>query len=66
MAHRAGRAQRLVALFVLGCLLFTFPLLALFDGGGTVLGIPRLYAWLFGAWTGFIAAMMLVMERRGP
>ena len=31
MAHRAVQAQRLVALFVLGWLLFTFPLLAVFD-----------------------------------
>ena len=66
MAHRAGRAQRLVALFVLGWLLFTFPLLAVFDSGGTVFGIPRLFAWLLGAWAALIVAMSLVAGRRGP
>jgi hypothetical protein len=63
MAHRAIQAQRLVALFVLGCLLFSFPLLSLFNTGGTVLGIPVLYAYLFGVWIGFIALMILVIER---
>ncbi|HUG26385.1 hypothetical protein [Piscinibacter sp.] len=63
MAHRAIQAQRLVALFVLGCLLFSFPLLSLFNTGGTVLGIPVLYAYLFGVWIGLIALMILVVER---
>jgi hypothetical protein len=44
MAHRAIHAQRLVALFLLGCLLFSYPLLSLFNVGGTVGGIPVLYA----------------------
>ena len=63
MAHRAVQAQRLVALFVLGCLLFSYPLLAVFDTGGVAFGIPVLYAYLFGAWIGFIALMSAVAER---
>lgn len=63
MAHRAIQAQRLVALFVLGCLLFSFPLLSLFNTGGTVFGIPVLYAYLFGVWIGFIAVTILIIER---
>ena len=63
MAHRAIQAQRLVALFVLGCLLFSFPLLSLFNTGGTVFGIPVLYAYLFGVWIGFIALTILILER---
>jgi hypothetical protein len=65
MANRAVQAQRLAALFVLGCLLFSFPLLALFNTGGTVFGIPVLYAYLFGMWAGLIALMILVIERSG-
>ena len=65
MAQRAVQAQRLVALFVLGCLLFSFPLLALFNTGGTVFGIPVLYAYLFGVWIGFIALTILIVERSG-
>jgi hypothetical protein len=63
MANRAVQAQRLVALFVLGWLLFSFPLLSLFNTGGTVFGIPVLYAWLFGVWAALIAVMVLVVER---
>jgi len=63
MANRAVQAQRLVALFVLGWLLFSFPLLSLFNSGGTVFGIPVLYAWLFGVWAALIAVMVFVVER---
>jgi hypothetical protein len=56
-------AQRLVALFLLGCLLFNFPLLALFNQGGEVFGIPMLYAYIFGVWLSLIALMAFVAER---
>ena len=56
-------AQRLVALFVLGCLRFSYPLLSLFNSGGTLWGMPLLYAYLFGAWAGLIALMVLVIEK---
>jgi hypothetical protein len=62
MANRILRAQRLVAVFMLGCLLFSYPLLALFDSGGEVFGIPLLFAYLFGAWALLIVAMILVVE----
>ena len=63
MANRTLWAQRLVALFLLGCLLFSYPLLALFDGGGDVFGVPRLFAYLFGAWALLIVLVALVVER---
>lgn len=63
MAHRTLHAQRLIALFVLGCLLFSFPLLSLFNTGGHVLGVPVLYAYLFSVWVGFIVLVALVVER---
>jgi hypothetical protein len=56
-------AQRLAALFVLGCLLFNYPFLALFNAPGTFLGIPLLYAYIFGCWAALIAAMALIVER---
>jgi hypothetical protein len=65
MANRAVHAQRLVALFVLGWLLFSYPLLSIFDTGGTVAGIPVLYAWLFGVWAALIALLIVVVERSG-
>jgi hypothetical protein len=64
MNHSRLTAQRLVALFLLGCLLFNFPLLALFNRGGEVFGIPVLYAYLFGVWLTLIGLMAFVAERR--
>ena len=58
------RRQRLAALFLLGCLLFNFPLLQLFARDSTVFGIPLLYCYLFGAWATLIGMMALVVERR--
>jgi hypothetical protein len=63
LVDRTRQSQRLVALFLLGALLFGYPLLALFDDGGTVAGIPLLYAYLFGAWAALIALLAWVVER---
>jgi hypothetical protein len=58
-------AQRLAALFLLGWLVFNYPLLALFNRTAEVLGIPLLYAYIFGAWLALIALMAVVIERPG-
>lgn len=63
MTKSSRRGPRLVALFLLGCLFFNYPLLALFNVRATVLGIPLLYAYLFAAWTLLIALAFVVMER---
>ncbi|MDX1375318.1 MAG: hypothetical protein R3357_07130 [Burkholderiales bacterium] len=57
------RRQRLVALCLLGALLFNYPLLAVFNVNGTIAGIPVLYAYFFVAWGALIALMALVIER---
>ena len=64
MAKKGRRGERLVGLFLLGCLLFNFPLLALFNVKGAVLGIPILYAYLFAAWALLIAVVAMIMERQ--
>ena len=56
-------AQRLAALFLLGCALFNYPLLALFNRATDVFGIPLLYAFLFGGWLALIALMAVAIER---
>jgi hypothetical protein len=57
------KEPRFVALCMLGLVLFNFPVLALFNAGGTVLGVPVLYAYIFAAWALLIALMALVAER---
>lgn len=58
------KGQRLVALFLLGCLLFNYPLLSLFASEIRIWGIPLIYVYLFAAWTVLIGAMALIVERR--
>jgi hypothetical protein len=54
--------QRLVALFVLGCAVFGFPVMAMFDGRAGA-AWPGLALYLFGAWAAFIALLYRVMRR---
>ena len=64
MAASRRRGQRLVALFALGVLLFNYPMLALFDQPGMVLGVPTVFAYLFSAWALLIALAAWVVGRR--
>ena len=58
------RGQRLAALCLLGFLLFSYPLLAVFNVQTTLFGIPVLYVYFFAVWGALIALMALVIERR--
>ena len=57
-------AQRLAFVFLLGCVLFNYPLLSIFNRSGSFFGLPPLFAWLMGAWLALIALLALVVERR--
>jgi hypothetical protein len=57
--------RRLVGLFLLGMLLFNFPLLHLFNRSVLVLGIPALYLYLFAAWS-LIIFLILMISRSKP
>ncbi|HEX6980316.1 MAG TPA: hypothetical protein VF342_13550 [Alphaproteobacteria bacterium] len=60
----SGVGDRLIALFLLGVLLFSPPALAIFSVDATVSGIPVLYAYLFAAWIGLIALLAFVLRSR--
>jgi hypothetical protein len=64
MGEFETKGQRLIALCLLGFLLFNYPILALFNLPTAVLGIPVLYAWIFCAWAVLIALMAWVVEKR--
>ncbi len=49
----------MLALFVLGLLIFNPPILSLFSTDGFIAGIPLLYFYLFSAWGAFIALLFL-------
>lgn len=55
---------RLACVFLAGALLFSFPLIALFNVPARVLGVPVLFAYLFFAWAALIVFVALLVE--GP
>jgi hypothetical protein len=57
------KTHRLAALFVLGALLFNYPLLALFNHPALIGGVPILYAYAFAAWGLLVALLALVVEQ---
>jgi hypothetical protein len=63
MPKSSRKGQRLFGLFLLGCLLFNYPLIALFNSRAMVFGIPLLYAYLFAAWTLLIVLVAVIVER---
>lgn len=42
--------KRLVALFLLGCVLLNFPILSLVNLEILIFGLPLLYVYIFGIW----------------
>lgn len=58
------RQARLIALFCLGWLLFSFPLLSLWDRDLLVLGLPLFPLALFLLWAILIALLAWLMESR--
>lgn len=56
-------AQRLVAVFLTGALLFNYPVLSLFDRPERWFGIPMLWLFLFGTWTVLLAVVAWIVER---
>lgn len=58
------KAQRFVAVCLLGALLFNYPFLALFNRAGVFLGIPIFYVYLFAVWAALIGLMAYVVERK--
>jgi hypothetical protein len=65
MVRMTLTGQRLVALFLLGCLLLNFPLLYLFERAVTIGGVPLLFVYVFAAWAALIALLGLAVERGG-
>jgi hypothetical protein len=53
-----------MGLFLLGCVLFNYPILTLFNLRVALFGIPLLYLYLFAVWTVIILAIMLITRVR--
>lgn len=56
---------RYVGLFLIGCFLFSFPVLTIFNRAARVLGIPLFFFYLFGAWAVLIVLIMFCTRMHG-
>ena len=63
MIRPSLKGQRLAALFLLGFLLFNYPILTLFAGSSHVFGVPVLYFYVFAVWALLIGLMALAVEK---
>ena len=50
MMRESKLNKRLVALFLLGCVLFNYPILSLFNLEIPVFGLPLLLVYIFSIW----------------
>ena len=58
------RGDHLIALFLLGALAFSPPLLAIFTSDATPLGIPALIFYLFAVWAALVGVLALASRNR--
>ncbi len=58
--------QLLLALWAAGMILLNFPMLIVFGGEATVLGLPLLPVAIFAIWAALIGALAWAVERRHP
>jgi hypothetical protein len=63
MRSDVGATARVIAVFLLGCLAFGYPLLALFNVPATAAGVPVLYLYVFGAWAALILLIAWAVRR---
>jgi len=64
VARDEAKGQRLMALFILGCVLFNYPVLSLFNLSADAFGVPLLYAFIFAAWAVLVSLMAFAVESR--
>ncbi len=66
MQPDASAKRRLFGVFLLGCVLFNFPILSLFNLDRSVFGIPMLYIYLFAVWAVVIGLIGLAQRSVRP
>ena len=63
MTGETVRPKRLIGLFLLGYLLFNYPLISIVNLPALIGGIPVLYAYIFGVWLLIISLVALISSR---
>ena len=63
MTKDSIKNKRLVGLFLLGCIVFNYPLLSLFNLKRMLYGLPLFYLYIFAAWSVMIILLIIVTHR---
>lgn len=64
MTTDSVKNKRLVGLFLLGCVLFNYPILHLFNLERFLAGLPLIYVYMFTVWSLLIVAIALISRIR--
>lgn len=59
------KEQKLILISILFLILFNFPVLSIFNAGGSINGIPTLYMYVFLVWILLIVAIFSVLRKEG-
>ena len=62
MESKNRKSMQLVGVFFLGCVLFNYPILTLFNIEVFVMGLPLFYLSLFAVWAVLIALILLITK----
>jgi hypothetical protein len=62
MNSKNRKSMQLVGVFFLGCVLFNYPILTLFNIDTFVMGLPLFYIFLFAGWAVLILLILLITE----
>lgn len=62
MERKNRKSMQLVGVFFLGCVLFNYPIITLFDIDARVMGMPLFYLCLFASWAAIIFFILLITE----
>jgi hypothetical protein len=57
------KEQKLIIISILFLILFNFPMLSIFNNGGSINGIPTLYMYVFFVWILFIGIIYNVLRK---
>ncbi len=64
MDSKNRKSMQLVGVFFLGCVLFNYPIMTLFNIDVFVMGLPLFYVCLFTGWAIIILLILLITEAR--
>ena len=57
--------KRLIGLFLLGILLFNYPIVSIFNLNKTLFGFPLLYLYMFSVW-GILILLIIINTEKNP